>query len=751
MNSSSPPAAPTRQRSWQPAAFVTARPGPSLFLVGFLLLFFQLACIRWFGSTVVFLTFFTNIVLLATFLGMSAGCLAAGARRDWTRAVIPLFLVTSICAAATLWASGEFGRVMVGVGGQGSPQQVYFGTEYRPHDVAVFVVPIEFLAALFFVLVALVFAGIGQVMGCAFAAAPDRLRAYTCNIAGSLAGIAGFTAVSYLRQPPVVWFAVVIIVWLPLLRRRTLWQVSCAAAALALVGTLSYGNRWSSIDGTRDDQLTWSPYYKVRYVPAKGTIETNNISHQEMFRTAGVSGYQLPYLLNRDAGGTPFEEVLVIGAGSGNDVAAALANGATHVDAVEIDPAIYEIGRANHPDRPYQDPRVTVHIGDGRSFLRTTNRKYDLVVYALVDSLVLHSGYSNLRLESFLFTEQAFADISARLSPRGVFSAYNFYRRGWIVGRIDEMAERTFHSRPLVMSLPFSQRIDRDDELSNRVTFILTGREAALAPLRRQFQARGSFWINATPARNLPVNGFAPEPPAASGEVRDWLRIAPSVVDVDRADHVPTDNWPFLYLRNRVIPGLNLRNMLLLAVLSLATLDGVAPGHRRRPNWQMFFLGAGFMLIETKGVVHMALLFGSTWIVNAMVFFAILVMILASNLYVARVRPARLLPYYLLLIATLAMNVIVTMNRFLALPDLEKIAVSCLVIFAPVFFAGVVFGTLFRDSQQPDLAMSSNIAGAMVGGLAETLSLVVGFDQLLTAAILFYVMAATSRRIRSAS
>src|SRR4029079_12954542 len=113
----------------------------------------------------------------------------------------------------------------------------------------------------------------------------------------------------------------------------------------------------------------------------------------------------------------PFASVLIIGAGSGNDVAAALRYGATHVDAVEIDPAINDIGRADHPNRPYQDSRVTIHIDDGRSFIRRTNRTYDLIVYALVDSLVLHSGYSGLRLESFLFSQEAFNEVAAHLAP----------------------------------------------------------------------------------------------------------------------------------------------------------------------------------------------------------------------------------------------------------------------------------------------------------------------------------------------
>ena len=113
-----------------------SRPLGRLFLISFVLLFFELACIRWFGSTVVFLTFFTNIVLLATFLGMSVGLLAASGRRDWTGATAPLLLAAVLLAHGTLWAYSRFGNVLVDVGGQGSPQQVYFGTEYRAGDAA---------------------------------------------------------------------------------------------------------------------------------------------------------------------------------------------------------------------------------------------------------------------------------------------------------------------------------------------------------------------------------------------------------------------------------------------------------------------------------------------------------------------------------------------------------------------------------------------------------------------------------------
>src|SRR5437588_12151957 len=111
-------------------------------------------------------------------------------------------------------------------------------------------------------------------------------------------------------------------------------------------------------------------------------------------RNENFPAYALPHLLNRDAGRPAFADVLIIGAGSGNDVSRALQWGAEHVDAVEIDPAIQRLGAEYHPDKPYQDPRVNVHLDDGRNFLRSApSGKYDLILYALVDSLVLHSSY----------------------------------------------------------------------------------------------------------------------------------------------------------------------------------------------------------------------------------------------------------------------------------------------------------------------------------------------------------------------
>lgn len=759
-----------------------------LFLVSFLILFLELACIRWFGSTVIFLTFFTNIILMACFLGMSVGLLTANGRFDFTRWALPLLCLAVILAAASLTLYESYSQIAVDVGNQASPQQIFFGTEYRANDPSKIVIPLELIAGTFFILLALVFVGLGQIMGRAFDAIPDRIRAYTADIAGSVAGIAIFGVFSYLQTPPLAWFAVSLAVffWLrgdekkqvskmgntahpPRKSLQVAWQLASALGILLLVTVPD--NR--DVEGR---ETYWSPYYKINYWPAPDyAINTNNIGHQEMKSVMKqASAYSLPHLLNRDAGKKPFTDVLIIGAGSGNDVQAARAFGAASIDAVEIDPVIQSLGKRDHPDQPYADSRIRVHFDDGRSFVKKTNRKYDLIIYALVDSLVLHSGYSSLRLESFLFTRQAMQDIKARLKPEGMFAMYNFYRQGWVVQRLSRLGEETFGRKPLVLSLPYRANITAEQTQFSHHTFILCGQTQHI---ENAFAKNQFFWVNSVPSLNLKLNGYGPQepPPIASqipaGSTATWSRIGPAQLNTSQTTLLPDDNWPFLYLRERAIPALNQRGILMIAVLSLLMLwligvrgarreestlsadvapEQSTPTARLSMNWQMFFLGAGFMLLETKSIVHMALLFGSTWIVNSFVFGAILLMILASNLWVAWKRPSRLWPYYMLLLATLMLGLLIPMNSFLALPGTVKVFASCAIAFIPIFFAGVVFSISFRDSKQPSVDFGSNVAGIIFGGLCEFFSLIIGFNGLLGLAMILYALSFAAKPKSSA-
>ncbi|MFQ5892707.1 MAG: spermidine synthase [Nitrospinota bacterium] len=716
-------------------------PAPSrsyaeLFVISFVVLFFELACIRWFGSYVVFLTFFTNVVLIASFLGMSVGCLAASRKIDFMNWVPPLTMFTAMAAVGMqtlyLWDP----RIVVDVGAQLSPERVYFGTEYRHPDLSSIVLPMELIAGFFFALIALIFVGAGQVMGRCLDRIPNRVLAYTTNILGSLVGIVAFAVISIFRLSPLWWFAVALggccyFLTGGLLRRITNWGF--VGTTILFVGLIG----WGVGGGT---QIFWSPYYRIDYRPAKRGLLVNNIGHQSM-KELGSKGlaYVLPYVLSRDAQRPPIQDVLVIGAGTGNDVSAALWAGVEHVDGVEIDPIIYDLGRRYHPDRPYQDPRVAMHLNDGRNFLKQGDRRYDLVVYALVDSLVLHSGYSSIRLENFLFTRQAFADVKARLKEHGLFVMYNYFRQGWIVARLTRMVQEAFGREPLVFSLPYRSEIF--PSTSGGFTMILVGDTDRLA---EAFRTRGSYWIPSSDfLKRHHVMGFGLNPPVEPpGD--DLVKIGLTTVRGSKAsDLLPADSWPFLYLKGRQIPALNFRGMATMGLLSLLILGFFAPKgtiRLNRFNWSMFFLGAGFMLLETKGVVHMALLFGSTWTVNSIVFFAILVMILLSNLFVLRRRPTRLTGYYAALVVALGLNIVVDLDVFLGLPQAVRIVGSSLMVFIPIFFAGVIFAAIFRQSVHADQDFGANVAGVVLGGIAENFSLVLGFGHLLWLAIGFYLL-----------
>src|SRR5260370_24472134 len=224
-----------------------------------------------------------------------------------------------------------------------------------------------------------------------------------------------------------------------------------------------------------------------------------------------------------------------MGGGFGYDVAHAVRFGVNRIDAVEIDQVIQDIGIRYHPDRPYQDSRVVKHLDDGRHFLRTTAGKYDLVVYALVDSLILHSGYANIRLESYLFTEQAFEDVRSVLKSDGIFVMYNYYRQGWIVQRVAAMAKRAFGCDPIVLPLPFTETI-KSSEQAGGFTTIIAGCNPRILTA---FQQRGRFWLNTLPPENLSADGFATPTTAQRGE-REPIAPARWVYDHEASQHSTT-------------------------------------------------------------------------------------------------------------------------------------------------------------------------------------------------------------------
>ena len=708
-----------------------------LFLINLLTLFLELTCIRWFPSHVLFLTFFTNTVLLACILGIAVGCLAARRTANllaWT----PLMLVIGLGSAHLVEQQRRASNSVIDVGNQASPQVVFFGVEYQASDLSSFVVPIELLCGYFFLVIALTMVGPGQELGRALAKLPNRLEAYTIDILGSIAGIVLFAACSLMQLSPAWWFGFVVVGLTYFLYPLNSVRGSAMAVASAVVVGLAVA---PSLIG---DPELWSPYYRVIYRPEQGLIGVNLIGHQQMQPlNARFPAYALPHLINRDSGGNPFGEVLIIGAGSGNDVSRALQWGAEHIDAVEIDPVIQRIGKQDHPDRPYDNPRVTVHLNDGRNFLKSTTKQYDLIIYALVDSLVLHSSYSNIRLESYLFTKQAMDDVQRRLKPGGVFIMYNYFRQGWIVSRLQNSVRAAFGAEALVLNLPSRDTLAPDDNLEGAFTMLIAG---ANERIRDAFARNTDYWLhNDSPLDWNAPNGFTSMPPQGEA-VNGWQQFRLTRVNAGGELRLATDDWPMLYLREPTIPVVSLRGAAMMAIIAALML---APFLRRARATaadgtgalvQMFFLGAGFMLVETKAVVHMALLFGGTWIVNSVVIFAVLVMIVLANWLVAAARPSRLAPYYAGLVISLTISALVPMESFLGMNRAGQIVAASVLAFTPILFAGVVFAVSFSGVIEPDRAFGVNIAGAMFGGLAEYSSMILGFQYLLFVAVGVYLL-----------
>src|SRR5713101_6676789 len=159
-------------------------------------------------------------------------------------------------------------------------------------------------------------------------------------------------------------------------------------------------------------------------------------------------------------------------------------------------------------------------------------------------------------------------------------------------------------------------------------------------------------------------------------------------------------------------------------------------------NSRMFFLGAAFMLLETKAVVQIALLFGSTWLVNSAVFFTALVLILGANLYVIKMPSVRLGLHYAGLLVILSASVLVPFDEFLSGGIVWRYIVPCVLALGPMFFAGVIFARSFRDEANPDQAFGSNIAGSVIGGLVQSFFPHFYFPHLLILAICFYNLSA---------
>jgi len=162
-------------------------------------------------------------------------------------------------------------------------------------------------------------------------------------------------------------------------------------------------------------------------------------------------------------------------------------------------------------------------------------------------------------------------------------------------------------------------------------------------------------------------------------------------------------------------------------------------------NLHLFFLGAGFMLLETKAVTALSLLFGSTWIVNAVVITAFLTMGLLANT-VMMFRTGSRWFTYLLLFVLLIVDLVLPYSLFDVLPSAARITVAAAFAALPIFLSGLIFSRAFRDAKNPAQALGANLMGAVIGGVLENAVMIGGTPLLGVLAIILYGFSAVVLR-----
>jgi spermidine synthase len=658
-------------------------------------LFVELGLIRWQSSVLPFLAFYKNFSLLACFVGLGLGYALA------TRDRIPLLIVLPLLAWQFLFMS-----IMRYVPGQPisiNPvnEQLTVGLGFGNLFHLLFLYQ---LLAIVFLLTAVTFTPVGQLCG-RLMERRSKLRAYGLNLLGSLIGVLLMLAASFLWTPPLAWFAVCFAAILFLTSKTPSALILGISSAVACTVVLAWpvNPLWNRV---------YSPYQLLEIgrddVTGLTLITAEGHYHQRIFDFSDPKStrwstvrryYNFPYQAQ-----PKLANVAVVGAGTGNDVAAALRAGARHVEAIEIDPAIELTGDLSHPEKPYSNPRAHVVIDDARSFLRTTEQTFDLIVYGLLDSHTLLSQGSSVRLDSFVYTVQGIRDARSRLKPDGALSLSFCVVTDDLGRKIYRTLQEAFDGRP-----PVCVQAGYD----NSIIFL---------------ESNDPAWT--LPAKTIEDAGFID---------KTAFYANPSL----QAD-VSTDDWPFFYMPRRIYPLSYLIMVVEVVVLSLFVARNYLPGRPQLSHVSFFFLGAGFMLIETKGITEMGLAFGNTWQVIGIVIAGIVTMGFLGNCVVAWLSLKRPLVPYLFLFASLALGWQVAQSGGFSSTPLGRLE-TAVVLTVPMLFSGIVFSTLLSSKGQVSGMMAMNLLGAICGGLLEYNSMYFGFRFLYLMAIACYLLAFVSQ------
>lgn len=713
-----------------------------LFLISVVGLFVELLLIRWVTTEIRIFAYLQNTVLVACFLGLGMGCWDSRRPFALRQILLPLLVLVALLALppTRLFLGVKITNMLGQVGGM-----EFWGAGGAAGwaSLAYGLTGAVLTAGLMFLLWA-IFVPVGRLLGRLMNEDPRPLRAYSVNVAGSLVGIWLFVACSAAGLPPVGWFLVFAAGAAFLIGsggRPKVVDGALLAAIVALGGLAGYEPGWQ--------ETRWSPYQKLtlmdfqkpveptawahlggeRYpnTRAVGTyfIGVNNIGYQAIIdldpaRVAaqpdkfppaqrGYSQYDLPAKLHPHP-----RSVLVVGAGSGNDVAGALRNGAESVTAVEIDSAIIDFGRRFHPEHPYDDPRVRVVNDDARSFFATTDQKFDVIAFGLLDSHTT-TAMTNARLDHYVYTRESLTHAKTLLNPGGVIVLSFEAQKPFIADRMARSLGEVFGRQPLVFRVPFNAYG------WGGVVFVAGDLETT----RKRIDTEPQF----------------------ASLIQEWKANVP--FQLNGTSEVPTDDWPYIYLESRQVPPLYfLLAAALLGLFAYGLRLLKAPGIVR--GWDttrthFALLGAGFMLLEVQNISKASVVLGNTWVVNAVIISGILLMILVANGLAGWAKRLPVWPVYGALLASCVGLYFLDLSRFAFLPYTTKAAVVGLLTSLPMLFSGVVFARSFAAAERKDAALGANLFGALIGALLQSMTFVTGIKALLLVVACFYLAAILTR------
>ena len=680
-----------------------------LFLTSFAALYVEIMLIRWVGTEFRLFAYFQNLTLIACFLGFGYGCFQAKKRP------VQLFDCTALCVIAILidlpWRSWAGILEFMGAGLSLDPDVSIWHDVAGQVSWAGFTVSAMFVAGILLLVIATMIP-LGTWVGRFFEDAPNTITAYSVNLFGSLAGIWFFAGVSFLGLAPVYWFALAFALALLM---QPAWQKTGIVAVTGMAVCLTV----LALDRLPTGKTVWSPYQKLEVIPQGNEnyqINVNNTGYMSIANLSAKESEKNPELAiqyrRESSYETPYrfldhlDMVLVVGSGAGNDVAAALRHRARNIDAVEIDPAIYNLGRTLHPEKPYDSPSVHTSINDARDFMRRTSHRYDLILFGLLDSHTQYSNLSSMRIDNYVYTQEAFAEAKRLLKPDGILIVK--FELGaqseWMGQRFYGELNEVFGKAPLVYYNPQVYGFFP-------ATIFLTSKSDVISKK------------------------------AADRDVAAFLSEHPPQFSLNAASAalLTTDDWPYIYQRRKTIPRVYLAVSLILLALAILLVRKKLDV-RRTSTWHFFLLGAGFLLLETQLVSRLALFFGSTWIVNCIALTFILLVLVAANYFVVAVKVTNLVPYYAVLILSL---IGIYLAPWARLPFSSRI-LGVLLASAyslPLFFAGIIFTENFRRASGRADCLGANILGAVTGGLAQNLSFIFGLKALLLIAAVSYGLA----------